>query len=303
MPRAQLLALRQKYECELHGFTASSKTFEVLDTLATPTYPPEGEIIASKTPPLSTLYVLDSSFNPPTLAHFHIAKSALTSSTSPTHDLRSVKLLLLLATQNADKPAKPALFEDRLVMMNLFARDLLASISQHRNVGADGGLPTVDIGVTSRPYFIDKASSIAASGVYDPPDVQQVHLTGYDTLIRIFEPKYYLPAHTLEPLGPFLEKHRLRVTMRPDDAWGQGAKQRMFLEELRDGGLEAVKGRREWAERIEMVDGMSVGEGGDGAVSSTRARQLASKDAEGLSRLVTESVAQYVLDGGFYAEY
>ena len=186
--------------------------------------------------------------------------------------------------------------------MNLFARDLLAAISHDYNTGA-GGLPTVDIGVTSRPYFIDKASSIAASGVYGPSDVQQVHLTGYDTLIRIFEPKYYPPAHTLEPLGPFLEKHKLRVTMRPDDGWGVGAEQRMFVEELRDGGLEAVKGRREWAERIEMVEGMSVGEGGDGAVSSTRVRQMAAKkNGEGLKRFVTESVAEYVLDGEFYVE-
>lgn len=255
---------------------------------------------------LSTLYVLDSSFNPPTLAHLYIAKSALTSTSLPSKDLRSVKLLLLLATQNADKPAKPALFEDRLVMMNLFARDLLASISQDRNSAApdrDDGLPSIDIGVTSQPYFIDKASSIEASGVYSPPDVQQVHLTGYDTLIRIFDPKYYPPTHTLEPLAPFLAKHKLRVTMRPDDAWGGGTEQRKFVDKLRDGGLEAVKGQREWARKIEMVEGMSVGKGGEGAVSSTRVRRTASKkDGEGLRTLVTENVAEYVLEGGFYDE-
>jgi hypothetical protein len=32
--------------------------------------------------------------------------------------------------------------------------------------------------------------------------LEQVHLTGYDTLIRIFNSKYYPPEHTLKPLRP-----------------------------------------------------------------------------------------------------
>ncbi|KAL1960210.1 hypothetical protein VTO42DRAFT_8753 [Malbranchea cinnamomea] len=317
----RLESLRKRYQSALHNFTASSRAFEVIDTLTDPSQSLVSETITTTTTRVgpatlerstSTLYVFDSSFNPPTLAHLYIAKSALASASPssssspkfPQDGLRSVKLLLLLATQNADKPARPALFEDRLVMMNLFARDLLASLMQNNDTSmskTDVDLPTIDIGVTSCPYFIDKAAAIATSNAYSPADVQQVHLTGYDTLIRIFEPKYYPPTHTLEPLSPFLEKHNLRVTMRPDDGWGGDAEQRRFVEDLKAGAMEAIKGRREWAERIEMVEGMTVDEAEGGAVSSTKARGKAARgDKDGLRKLVTESVSEYVLDRGFY---
>lgn len=51
--------------------------------------------------PAKTLFVLDSSFNPPTKAHLNIALSSLQdASTGP---LEEKRLLLLLAIQNADK--------------------------------------------------------------------------------------------------------------------------------------------------------------------------------------------------------
>lgn len=314
IPRPTTESLREQYKSALHNFTASSESFQVIDTLTSQ----EGQAAATAATtgantqtPASALYVLDSSFNPPTLAHLHIAKSALISfyssfSVTDQHVPRTARLLLLLATQNADKPTKPALFEDRLVMMNLFGRDLLDSLGQtytnssKTGDGNDDGNSSngsrnvaVDIGVTPLPYFIDKASSISLSNIYAPPDIQQIHLTGYDTLIRIFEPKYYPPSHTLEPLTSFLERHRLRVTMRPDDGWGGGEDQTRFLEGLRGGALEAVGGKKEWAGRIEMVEGITDGE--KGAVSSTRARALAvAGDREGLARLVTARVAAYM---------
>lgn len=50
------------------------------------------------------LYVLDSSFNPPTKAHFHMALSALRHD-APRDGLDVKRLLLLLAVRNADKGA------------------------------------------------------------------------------------------------------------------------------------------------------------------------------------------------------
>ncbi len=54
---------------------------------------------SSSATPAGTLYVLDSSFNPPTRAHFDMAVSALE------HDRGAApkRLILLLATRNADK--------------------------------------------------------------------------------------------------------------------------------------------------------------------------------------------------------
>ncbi|KFY56606.1 hypothetical protein V496_06676 [Pseudogymnoascus sp. VKM F-4515 (FW-2607)] len=46
-----------------------------------PTTPPPLQILASSSPPTTprpkTLFILDSSFNPPTTAHLHLARSAL----------------------------------------------------------------------------------------------------------------------------------------------------------------------------------------------------------------------------------
>jgi nicotinamide-nucleotide adenylyltransferase len=158
----------------------------------------------------------------------------------------------------------------------------------------------IDIGVTKQPYFIDKAAAIEASGAYHSSNPEQIHLTGYDTLIRIFNPKYYPPEHTLQPLGPFLTKHRLRVMMRPDDEWGGREEQQRYLLELAEGGRESDGARREWASRIQLVEGKGVAED---AVSSTRAREAAKKGRrEQLETLVSEGVCEYVVTQGLYKE-
>ncbi|PGH03798.1 hypothetical protein AJ79_07274 [Helicocarpus griseus UAMH5409] len=283
--------LRQDYHESLQTFVASSKIFQVLDTVL-PVNKSEPGVPA-------TLYVLDSSFNPPTLAHLNIAKSALAQHA----DLSSVRLLLLLATQNADKPSRPALFEDRLVMMHLFAQDIRDALLQDRaNNGSDAqkdqkDAPAIDIGVTKLPYFIDKAVAISASKVY-PDSIEQILLTGYDTLVRIFDTKYYPPKCTLEPLSRFFNHHKLRVTFRPDDDWGGREDQELFLRNLAQGAREQEGGKREWAKRIELVEGKKPGEE---AVSSTKARIAAiNKDSSALEKLVTPSVSDWMITQRLY---
>ncbi|WEW55450.1 cytidylyltransferase [Emydomyces testavorans] len=285
--------LRQRYQVALHEFTASQKTFEVFDTISPP------DTTCSKP---AILYVLDSSFNPPTRAHLHIAKSAILDSHHS--DLSTIRLLLLLSTQNADKPSKPAPFEDRLAMMNQFAQDVqddivcdTPSATDFNNHIPAQAIPPVDICVTKLPYFVDKAAAISSSGAY-PADLEQVHLTGYDTLVRIFDPKYYPPEHTLAPLAPFLEKHRLRVTLRPDDAWGDGKEQGRFVANLARGMMEKIGGRREWAGRIELAEEVKKDEE---VISSTKARQEAregNKDA--LELLLSYRVLKWVVAEGLY---
>lgn len=232
--------------------------------------------------------MLDSSYNPPTLAHRRIASSAVLDHTS-----KPSRLLLLLATQNADKPSKPALFEDRLAMMELFAQDLLEYLqaSLPATSSPSPRLPEIDIGVTKKPYFVDKAADIEMSGIY-PKNLEQVHLTGYDTLIRIFNPKYYPPEHTLQPLGPFLSQHRLRVTMRPDSEWGGREEQEAFLRDMAQGGMEAVGGKREWADRIRLVEGKKPE---DRSVSSTKAREAIQNNPQDLDWLVPHQVKEFIL--------
>ncbi|MCJ1232943.1 hypothetical protein MMC14_000897 [Varicellaria rhodocarpa] len=216
-------------------------SFQILRTVPTNRIPPNPH----------TLYVLDSSFNPPTLSHLQIAFDALHSHTGST----PCRLLLLLATQNADKAPKPTTFEQRLAMMTLMAENLVQSLSRTSAQSNEDNI-AVDIGVTKYPFFVDKSAVISSSGLYLFPEmpVEQVHLVGFDTLIRVLDPKYY-PSHTLAPLDELFTHHRLRVVYRTDDGWGGRQEQDAYLHGLREGKMEAEGGKREWAEKITFVEG------------------------------------------------
>ncbi|KAK2025846.1 cytidylyltransferase [Colletotrichum zoysiae] len=350
-------ALVDFFSRSLTAFQSSKDAFRVVCTLSsrrrvghedTAAAAPVPRPPREERPPrrVRSLVVLDSSFNPPTLAHLRMAVSAV-------RDLRrssgggdggeggsreeeeggsAVRLLLLLAVNNADKKPQPAAFPVRLGMMHAFARDLLDELratpslakedgeqqqQQQQQQGEEDEEMEVDLGLTTMPYFHDKSQAISDAGFYGAVDGQgpeQVYLAGYDTLVRIFNPKYYnaaaapsgtgdadsgvaAPAPIRRALDPFLERSRLRITMRADDEWGGEADQAAHLERLRDGGLEEVGGRAAWAERVEMVRG--VGE----VVSSTRVRRAAKeRDEETLGRLVGARVKEWVLGEGLYLE-
>jgi nicotinamide-nucleotide adenylyltransferase len=280
--REMLRQMEASYASALKDFASSSATFRVLCSIPS-TNPPSSSVT-------KTLYVLDSSFNPPSRAHMQIATSALQCDGGA----KPHRLLLLFATQNADKAPKPASFEDRLVMMTLFAQELQYDVGSNLKEGR----PTVDIGVTKLPYYHDKAVSMDESGVYKGHP-QQVHLTGFDSVIRIFNAKYYPPAHTFAPLEPFLSKHRLRVTYRTDDQWGGREEQRRYVQDIADGKRENDGAKREWASRIELVEGKADDEE---VVSSTQARKAAKEDPRSLGKYVTPTVQDWILSEKLYLE-
>ncbi|KAL8938166.1 MAG: hypothetical protein Q9216_004043 [Gyalolechia sp. 2 TL-2023] len=283
-------ALLPSFQASLESVAPSSPSFEVFHTI------PSSSTLPSSGKQPKTLHVLDSSFNPPTLAHLRIALSALRSNAPEPQ-----RLLLLLATQNADKAPKPAAFEQRLVMMALFAQDIL---NEYHTAGKPSTVENalgVDVGITKKPYFHDKAISIEESRYYADARTgeqpQQVHLLGFDSLIRLLDTKYYPPAHTLEPVSALFKWHRIRVTRRTedDDKWGSKAQQDQYWEALAKGDREMEGGKKEWAERIEMVEG--EGE----AISSTRVREFAGKcEWENVAKLVSHSVIGWIESEGLY---
>jgi nicotinamide-nucleotide adenylyltransferase len=263
----------------LKTFQLSQATFRVLCSLPSLTEP--APIPPQQTP--RTLLVLDSSFNPPTLAHQRMALSALGEDGYSSNS----RVLLLLAINNADKAPKPAAFPQRLAMMYIFALDLLSATKT-----AETG---VDIAVTTEPYFHSKSSAIATCDFYTAAEgsqSEQVYLTGFDTLIRIFNPKYYPGDSMRTALDPFFSHSRLRVTMRTDAEWGDAAEQVAYLEELRGGKLEEVGGRKEWASGVEMVEGRQEGEE---VISSTKVRDaVQSEDWESLRKYVSGGMTDWV---------
>ncbi|KAF4991073.1 hypothetical protein FDECE_14173, partial [Fusarium decemcellulare] len=183
----------------LTSFQSSSDALRILCTLPHPASA-RSNVPAPRRPvrPVRDLIILDSSFNPPTLAHASMARSALRARGGG-------RLMLLLSVNNADKAPKPASFPIRLGMMEAMGRELLDDMK-----GETQDLE-VDIAVTTMPFFHDKAKAIAESGFYGERQPTQTFLAGFDTIVRIFNPKYYgtETKDGLTPmqraLGPFFE--------------------------------------------------------------------------------------------------
>lgn len=188
-------------------------------------------------------------------------------------------------------------------MMRLLAQDIQTRCSTWiQRKGGDDVL-AVDVGITKKPYFHDKAIAIEESGFYTDEKTgeqpQQVHLLGYDSLIRLLDTKYYSPENTLAPLDALFARHRLRVTRRTEEGnkWGTPEEQDRPKEALASGEREKEEGKREWAERIEMVEG--EGE----AISSTRVREYASMgDRDNVERLVGRRVQEWIERHKLYKE-
>ncbi|KAL7931635.1 Nucleotidylyl transferase [Trichoderma chlorosporum] len=275
----------------LTSFHSSPDVFRILCTL-----PHAGpEPVSRPASGVRRLVVLDSSFNPPTRAHAEMARSALKWASSSSSS-EGTRLMLLLSVNNADKAPKPASFPVRLGMMEGFGRHLLEGLELEGDVR-----PEIDLAVTTMPYFNDKARAIGESGVYSSrggeEEPEQVFLAGFDTVIRIFNPKYYGDGGMRAALGPFFERARLRVTMRTDDEWGGEAEQEEYVRGLGEGKLDEVGGDAAWAGRVDLVEGS-----GDG-VSSSRVRAMVkSGEKEGLEKLVDEEVMGWIEGEGLYRE-
>ncbi|KAF8217855.1 hypothetical protein K438DRAFT_1795755 [Mycena galopus ATCC 62051] len=129
--------------------------------------------------------VLDSSFNPPTLAHLALANAPRPSSGDGAGGEYDAKIYLL-SVRNADKTLKPtdASYIQRLEMMLLLAKDSAPDPEAHQ----------IAIGIVDEPTFVGKASKLLAfleqrlSGL---PRPELTFLLGLDTLERVLAPRYY----------------------------------------------------------------------------------------------------------------
>jgi nicotinamide-nucleotide adenylyltransferase len=285
---ANFRPLVAEFGSALKTFQDSGARFQVLKTTTSDNWSPQDPKNVTTNSP-QTLFILDSSFNPPTVAHLSIAQSALRLS-STKYFQEPHRLLLLFATSNADKAASPASFDQRLTLMSIFASDLAEILNKNPQEYSPAA---IDIGVTTDPYYTDKSAAIETEGLeWYPTKPKHIHLVGFDTLKRLFAAKYYPkfdpPFSALNPYFDF--GHRLRVTLRPDDDSGNTDEQKAFLWKIAEGELEKEGAKREWAEQIELVSpNPKVG------VSSTKIRKAAQDGKwNELTELTTPSVAAWV---------
>lgn len=281
----------------LRSFQESGSDFRILKTVTTDGLTAEEPSPPTKDDSPKTVFILDSSFNPPSVAHRTLAMSALHKPNSDKFS-RPHRLLLLFATMNADKAPSAASFDQRLTLMSVFASDLIKSLKEQ---STDHSVVPVDIGVTTVPYYTDKSAAIESEGREWYPDTpKHIHLIGYDTLTRFFAAKYYQKFDPpFSALNPYFDAgHRLRVTLRPDDDYGSIDDQRAFVKKLENGEMEKDGGKREWAKQVDLVPPSPKA-----GVSSTRIRRAAkNEDWDELGQLCTEGVAEWVKSEWLYAD-
>ncbi len=111
------------------------------------------------------LGIFSGSFNPITVAHIKMIEDAQTK-------YQLDEMLLLLAKANVDKDVVGLPLAGRILTLKPYAEE-------HKGVS---------VGISSHGRYIDKVEAL--NDIY--PDKTEYHfIVGYDTLTRIFDPKYY----------------------------------------------------------------------------------------------------------------
>ena len=115
------------------------------------------------------LGIFSGSFNPLTVAHIEMIEAA-----QKKYDLDEI--LLILARANVDKGVFGLSLADRLLMLKLYAVNREA----------------FSVAACSHGKFIEKIEALKPTY---PPDTHFSFIVGYDTFIRLFDPKYYTDLH------------------------------------------------------------------------------------------------------------
>ena len=200
-----------------------------------------------------SLGVLDASFNPLTRAHealMHYAQRSFTFD----------EQVLLLAKTNVDKDLFGANLAQRLAMMIAYADEHLS------------------IAGCSHARFVDKAQALCKAL---PKDTQIYFIVGHDTLIRIFEPRYYNDMY--HELGTLFSLCHIISANRADQ--GKDA-------------LNTFMQKPECAPFADRVHSLSL-PSSFGDLSSTQVRKHLEKN-QPITDLVPAKVAEYITAHNLY---
>jgi len=242
--------------------------------------------------------VLDSSFNPPTLAHLALASSSYPGSeTDPEKDYDAV--LLLLSVRNADKQLSPgdASYSQRLEMMVTLARQIT-----HLNPA---------VAITNEPTFIGKSKalhailtsllgirldrSVGSGGDLSPPRL--VFLQGMDTLERMLSPRYYdSEAAMYSALETFFSAQ--------EDDCSIVCARRLISDAPVEGELEKEQRVMQKIQEITTPDRVVIVDIDDGvkSISSSEVRRRIKAGDESWRQMIPKSVADCIDTHNLYCD-
>ena len=279
--------------------------------------------------------VLDSSFNPPTLAHLALANTLPPSlplgGVTPLAHPSPVDFdarLLLLSVRNADKQLKPgdATYEQRMEMMVLLAQDLARTHSRDLHAAQSTPLEStmhesnVAVAIIDEPTFVGKSALLldflrrrisdlhSTSDLTSSPESPSLYngtqlpipkltfLMGTDTIVRFFAPRYYASEDAMKTaLHRFLSPTEDDSRIICARRISRGVSREE--EEKAEVLLPDFVGDIAPADQICFVD---IGER-ECAFSSSEVREKVAKGDEGWKVMVTPRVAQYIEDHRLYS--
>lgn len=215
------------------------------------------------------LIVLDSSFNPPHLGHFSMIQGAITRQMSNGTSSTSIGLgcintnsvLLVFSVQNVDKPSMALdQYAQRLELVEKMATKV------QNELGVACGVCLV-----KSPLFVDKAVEIRR--IFAKKSLEIDYLLGFDTITRLFEPKYYQGGDVEGALKPFMQANTITVFLRKDGKTSI-EDQKAYFDKLKKGQVKNVPS--EWAAKIHTVQ---MEQYWDVSSSEIRAKQAAGDES------------------------
>lgn len=232
------------YSARLNSLRANLKSFMDQGSNFSVIYHTHSPLI---TPGTKRLCVLDSSFNPPHWGHTSLVDRALNYQYhGKQHANDSMAVVLMFSVDNCDKKIpKPAPFEQRMVMMCMLADHLKK----------DFDVP-VYVVLTNKAIFAEKSLQLQQwiqSTVGGIDGLKLTFLLGFDTLVRVFNAKYYKPQRTTEALKEFMDQNDLFVLTRDDDKDYSLEEQLRYVDDIRLGKNSECLPK--WSEKIFVAPG------------------------------------------------
>ncbi|KAJ3126924.1 hypothetical protein HK098_006964 [Nowakowskiella sp. JEL0407] len=212
--------------------------------------------------------ILDSSFNPPTVAHQILLLSAYS---DPTFNLTFNVIVLLFSSVNADK----GFIDDenqrkRTHFMNLLAQSTIQQIGQDN-------CPAFAIATINQARFLDKARTIQQELFNERTEfknkpIRLYFIMGFDTIIRVFNQKYY--SNMIEELELFFKEYGSRIICADRYSDDQASNGACLIDKLSKdmANRDTADAFKYFQRYILIIENWKLADYGD--VSSTKVRRL-----------------------------